>query len=460
MVIKNKQFNFPQIQRFDKENWVHPWQNMVESHDPQRPIIQSAKGIYLYDDNGHELIDAQGGMWCMQIGYGRQEMVEAIAEQALKLPYMSPFSSTSEPSACLAKKLSIISPGDLTHIFFTTGGSTAVDIALRFVSFYNNIKERPYKNQILACSHSYHGSTYLSASVSSRDENDDNLHPKSSNVHFLSLVDSVMYKESGTIEDYCAKKVEDFEKKILEVGASRISAFIAEPIQASGGIIIPPPNYLAQCKELCKKYDIIYISDEVVTGFGRLGHWFASKPVFELEPDIVVCAKGLSSGYLPIGAVMLSEKLIDGLKKSHMKDLTLALGFTYSGHPVCCAAALKNIEIIEREGILEHVQNISIYFQSKLQKLKEHCVVINVSGMGLLASIRCKYPSSRQKDTEYFVKLISEKCKETGVFVRYSSNKLILSPPLVITSNEVDLLVHRLSLGIELAFDEMRKHHV
>ena len=319
----------------------------------------------------------------------------------------------------------------------------------------NNIKNRPNKNQIISRSHSYHGSTFLSAAVSSRDADELYLTPKYPGVHFLSSVDLTEHLSAGTVEQYCTDKLREFEQKIIAIGPENIGAFIAEPVQASGGVIISPPGYLRQCKALCSKYDILYISDEVVTGFGRLGHWFASLPIFDVQPDIMICAKGLSSGYLPIGALLISDRLIDEIESRHISKLKLSQGFTYSGHPVCCAAALKNIEIIEREGLLAHVNNISAHFQSKLRELLNLPAVIEVHGMGLLGAVRCEMPNNQNNPA--FNLLIVAKCRRAGLFVRSLMNQIVLSPPLIITLHEINLLFDRLRLGIEMASDEISK---
>lgn len=450
----------------DNQNWLHPWELMREIGQANRPIITHAEGLYVYDEEGNKLLDCSAGMWCVQIGYGRKEMADAIATQVLRLPYMSPFSLTSEPSARLAKKLAELAPADLNHVFFTTGGSTAVDSALRFVHFYNNILNRPHKKQIITQSHSYHGGTYLCALVTSRGKEESRFDVSSSFVHTLSFI-ATPEQNIGAI---CDEAVLSFKKKILELGPENIGAFIAEPIQASGGVIVPPDDYLRQCWELCRQNDIIYISDEVVTGFGRLGHWFASKSVFDIEPDIITCAKGLSSGYLPIGATLISDKLIKKIGNEHAHDALFSQGFTYSGHPVCCAAALKNIEILEQENLLQKVRDLSPYFLAKLHELRDVPIVSETRGKGFLGAIEFHLDIQLTEDERviryrHLGKSIVLHARNAGLLVRFIDRVVALSPPLTITKEKIDELFASLRVSLYAAMHEMeldlkRDNHV
>lgn len=440
----------------DNQNWLHPWEILGEIGKADRHIITHAEGIYVYDEDGNKLLDCSAGMWCVQIGYGRQEMSDVIAKQVLRLPYMTPFSLTSEPSARLAKKLSELAPADLNHIFFTTCGSTAVDSALRFVHFYNNILGRPYKKHIITQSHSYHGATYLCGMVSSRTSDESWFDVSSSFVHTLSFIENT----DNNISDICDAAVLEFKKKILELGPENIGAFIAEPIQASGGIYVPPSDYLRRCWELCRQNDIIYISDEVVTGFGRLGHWFASKSVFNVEPDIITCAKGLSSGYLPIGAVLISDRLIQKIENKHVHGALFSQGFTYSGHPVSCAAALKNIEILEHENLLQNVLDLSPYFLSKLHELRDLSIVSETRGMGLLGAIEFNFEHELTKDNRELLyrrlgKSIVHHASNAGLLVRFLDSTVALSPPLTITKEQIDYLFVALRESLNVVIRDM-----
>ena len=424
------------IQNWDNSHFVHPWEGVSNLGENQRTIIERGEGVYLFDQDGNKYIDGPGGMWCVQIGYGRAEMAKAISDQVGNLAYFSPFNNTNAVTTKLAYEISKRSPGDLNHIFFTTGGSTAVDTALRFVQFRNNILGNPEKKLTISRKKSYHGSTFLSATVSSRERDKLWLDKANHLVYFLSEVAPSRRPKSQTIEDYLDEKVNELEQSILKIGPQKVASFIAEPIQASGGVLIPPKGYHSQCLEVCRKYDVLYISDEVVTGFGRLGHWFASESEFEIVPDIITCAKGLTSGYLPMGATLISDRLIDELIQIAPNESTFSNGYTYSGHPVSAAAALKNIEIIENEGLLEHVQEISPIFQERLLGLSTLPLVVDTRGMGLVGCIECSRNQNFKDDQELGV-TIDLMCQKKGLLIRPVVNMCILSPPLIITEDQV-----------------------
>ncbi|MGB1752197.1 MAG: aminotransferase class III-fold pyridoxal phosphate-dependent enzyme, partial [Paracoccaceae bacterium] len=319
---------------WDRTHQFHPWASMDDVEGSDYMLVNKGKGIYLWDETGKRFIDGPGGMWCVQIGYGRPEMAEAIAQQVMKLPYSSPWTNTTEPSAVLAKKIADMAPGDLNNVFFTTGGSTAVDTALRTVHFMNNRLGRPDKKIILAREKGYHGSTYLAASVTGKERDKSRFDIEKRLVHFLPDVNPYRRPEGMSVQDWCDAKVSDLEKAIADIGAENIGGFIAEPILCSGGVIVPPTGYHQRTFEICRKHDILYISDEVVTAFGRLGHWFASQDVFGIEPDIITCAKGMTSGYLPLGACIVSDRVMERMVNTNDAALFSA-GYTYSAHPVC-----------------------------------------------------------------------------------------------------------------------------
>ncbi len=447
------------IQGWDNDHFLHPWESMgVEAAD--RVVAAGAEGIHIIDAVGRRYIDGPGGMWCMQIGYGRREMAEAIANQALKLAYHSPWAFASEPSAVLARKLASLTPGDLNSVFFTTGGSSAVDSALRFAQFYNNLRGRPEKKLFLARERGYHGSTYLSASVSGKDRWKNPMDAETRLVRFLPDINPY-HRPAGTTEaDWADQKVADLARLIDAEGAANIAAYIAEPILASGGVIVPPEGYLKRCADLCRANDILYISDEVVTGFGRLGHWFASKDVFGVTPDIITTAKGLTSGYLPLGAMIVSDRLLDDISHEDRAEVMFKNGYTYSGHPVCCAAALKNIEIIEAEGILEHVRQITPHFQTRLHALARHEIVGDTRGMGLLGCVegttRPDLPEAKRHriDVEFGQK-VDDACEARGLIVRPLLNMCVFSPPLIITEPQIDEMFDILDAAISEVQAEM-----
>ena len=428
------------IREYDNKYYMHPWEGMDSFGQADRTISASAEGIYVYDEHGNRLIDGPGGMWCTQIGYGRRDMADAIADQVMRLSYHSPWNTASEPPAVLAKKLADLAPGGLNNVFFTTGGSTAVDTAIRYMHFYNNRLGRPNKKTVISRDKAYHGSTFLSASVTGRDRGKNFLDVDRERVHLLPDVNPLIRPEGMSLDDWCAAKVKDLEDAIIALGPDSVGAFIAEPILASGGVIIPPPGYHKGCLEVCRKYDVLYISDEVVTGFGRLGHWFASKDVFDIEPDMITCAKGLTSGYLPLGACLINDRIVDPISGPDQEGVMFNNGYTYSGHPVACAAALKNIEIMETEKILEHVREISPYFLERLHSLRDEPMVGDTRGIGLVGCVQGKVSGegdSYALDQQFGAK-VDEKCEEMGLIVRPMANMCVFSPPLIITKSQID----------------------
>ncbi len=453
--------NFEQIRSFDNENFVHPWESMKAVGSNTRTFAENAEGIYLYDENGQKLIDGPGGMWCVQIGYGRKEMAEAIAEQVLKMPYYSPWNMSASPSAVLANKLAELAPGDLNHVFFTTCGSTAVDTAIRFVQFYNNVRGFPRKKRIISREKAYHGSTFLSATMSGKARDKDWLDTARELVHFLPDVNPSRRPEGVGLEEFLEAKISDLETAIQTLGAENVGAFIAEPVLASGGVIVPPAGYHQRCLEVCRKHDVLYISDEVVTGFGRLGHWFASKEVFGIEPDLITCAKGLTSGYVPMGACLISDRIFREISGERSQGASFSNGYTYSGHPVAAAAALKNLEIIENEGLLEHVREISPYFQQRLRELRKLPLVGDTRGVGLVGCIEgCivdpDNPDALAMDIAMGSR-IDKHCQALGLIVRPLLNMCVFSPPLIITPEQIDEMFNLLEQGILRATEDLRQ---
>ena len=443
----------------DRRHHVHPFHNFVSYNKNGSLIMDKGQGAYLYDIDGNEYFDAVGGMWCTNIGLGRQEMADAIAEQVTKLAYANPFTDMSnEPAALLAAKLAELAPGDLNHVLFTSGGSTANDTAVRMIQMYQSARGKKKKRHILVRHDAYHGTTYLTTSMSGKaGEKSSEFSFIEDFIHHLSSPN--FYRAPNNMDEaaFCDYLVDEMEQKILALGAANIAAFFAEPILGSGGVIVPPEGYNRRTWELCQKYDILYVADEVVTGFGRLGHWFVSKDMFDVQPDIITCAKGLTSAYLPLGAMIFSDRIYDVLAND--KDRWFTGGFTYSGHPVCCVAALKNIEIMEREKIFEHVRDVGPYFEQQLQTLSDLPIVGDIRGRLLMMSIVNVMDKKTKEFFPYEVnigKRIANNCEAFGLIVRPYVDLNIMSPPLTMTRDDVDYMVPRLRAAIETTIDELR----
>ena len=439
------------LQRLDNRV-VHPWEDIAGRGEHKRLVIERGEGVYVIDSDGNRLLDGPGGMWCVNAGYGRREIVSAMSEQAMQLCYYSPFTNASSTAALLAEKLSEYAPGDLTNIYFTSGGSTAVDGALRFAQFYNNVLGRPNKKKIIARVGGYHGSTFLAASVSGKMSDKTNL-DMADNIILIPAPKPLLRPAGMSLEAFCDEKVADLENAILEAGPENVAAFIAEPILASGGVIIPPDGYQKRCLEICRRHDVLYISDEVVTGFGRLGEMFASEKVFGIVPDMITMAKGLTSGYQPMGGLMISQRLIDDIKASGAASKLFSNGFTYSGHPVAAAAALANIEIFERDNLLQHVREVAPHFIKRLRALEELSVVSEVRAIGLMAGVECTLDAANPDEARdmAFANEVDKHCLRCGLLVRPVYNMCVMSPPLTITLEQIDSLADMLESGLRAA---------
>lgn len=445
------------LHQWDAKHVLHPWENSDYMHDDSRTFIEQGDGIYVTSADGKRLIDGPGGMWCMQVGYGRAEIATAMANQAMQLGYLSAFNNSHSLSAQLAHKIASFTPGDLNTVFFTTGGSTAVDSAIRFIHYRNNVLGKPEKKKIISRQKAYHGSTYLAASVSGKERDKGWMDQASELVHFLPDVTPYNRSADMSMSEFLDAKVADLELAIQQLGAHKVAAFIAEPILASGGVIVPPEGYHQRCLEVCRRYDILYISDEVVTGFGRLGHWFASEEVFGIVPDIITSAKGLTSGYMPMGACMISDRLVQDVIDSG-QGASFSNGFTYSCHPIAAATALANIDIFEQDQLLQHVREVTPHFQQRLHQLQDLPLVGDTRGMGLMGGIEC-VADKHSRNPLQLDKTVGERidahCQSLGLLVRPLINTCVISPPLIINHEQIDNLFDLLTQGIQAASDEL-----
>lgn len=437
---------------WDREHHLHPWAGVEGFGTDEYMRVNTADGIYLWDAEGKRYIDGPGGMWCAQIGYGRKEMADAIAAQVMQMPYASPWSFTTEPASVLARMIAERTPGDLNTVHFTTGGSTAVDTALRTAFFINNRLGRPEKKIVLGRERGYHGSTFLAATVTGKERFKTQFDKAEELVHFLPDVNPYRRPDGMSIANWCDAKVADLQNAIDMIGADRIAAFIAEPILSSGGVIVPPPGYHKRTLDICRANDILYISDEVVTGFGRLGHWFASEAVFDIVPDMITCAKGITSGYLPLGACIISDELMQRAADADGDDVFYN-GYTYSGHPVSCTAAITNIEIMEREDILGHVRKVTPLFQGRMREIKEKFEIVgDARGDGLLGCIECRPDLEKDTYSEKvkFGQKLDDACEEMGLLLRPFGNMAVFSPPLIITEEQIGDMFDIMEKGLEI----------
>ena len=460
-----KTYSAKTLWKMDKDHFIHPYTNYATFKEEGSQIVSKADGMFITDNQQKTYMDAIAGLWCVNIGHSREEMAKTIADQVLNLEYYNPFGHCSnEPGSVLAAKLAELAPGDLNHVFYTCGGSTAVDSAIRLVHYYNNVRGKENKKQIISRNNAYHGSTYVAANLTGIHATKFSFDRIANNwINHVSAAD-MFHRPAGAEKlselEYCQFLVDEFENRIIQLGPDNVAAFIAEPIMGAGGVLVAPTGYHKAMYDICQKYDILYIADEVVTSFGRLGHFFASDAVFDMQPDIIITAKGISSGYIPLGAAILSDRIYEVISKPQCDGGVLSMGFTYTGHPVACAAALKNIEIIEKENLLQHVQNVGPYFQQTLSDLKELDIVADVRGSHLMLGIEfvadnqtmADFPAAAQVGNRVF-----EHCRNLGVIVRPIGNLIVLSPPLIINKEHIKTIKDVLYVSIQNVIADLKQ---
>lgn len=444
----------------DRQHFLHPWTHFTSFKEEGSLIMSEADGVHVYDTEGKKYIDGIGGLWCVNIGYGNEELIDAMADQARRMVYFSPFTDVSNvPAAELASKLSELAPGVLNHVFFSCGGSTANEMAFRLIEYYNGIRGKPNKRHWIARREAYHGGTHITQSMGGKTmDYMPEFSYRADIFHHLTSPNPYRRPAELSTEAFCDQLIEEFSDKVAELGADNVAAFIAEPIMGAGGVVVPPDGYLQRIHMLCKQNDILYISDEVVTAFGRLGHWFASKDVFGIEPDIITCAKGLTSGYVPLGATIYSDAIHDVIFSSDDSRLFTS-GFTYSGHPVACAVALKNLELMERDNLFDHVKEVGAYFFEQLKTLRDLPTVGEVRGshfMVCIENVADKETKELFPDEVNIGKRIANAAEERGVIVRPVAHLNVLSPPLTINREQCDEIVGVLRESILSVVDELR----
>ncbi|MDR5867356.1 aminotransferase [Halomonas koreensis] len=449
------QFDKQEIWQKDRDHFMHPWTDFSTFKETGSMVFHQADGVSLQDADGKRYLDGIGGLWCVNIGYGRDEIAEAVAEQIRDIPYFSTFGHhTTAPAARLAAKLAELAPGDLNHVFYGCGGSVANDTAVRMIHFYFNQLGQPSKKQIISRIDGYHGSTYMAMSITGVEVDHIGFDIDRQLVHHISSPNPYRRPQDQSLEAFCDEKVQELEDKILELGPDNVAAFFAEPIMGAGGVIVPPEGYHRKTLEVCRKYDVLYVSDEVVTAFGRLGHMFASEDEFGIVPDIITCAKGLTSGYLPLGATIFSDRIYEVISKPQADGAIFTHGFTYSGHPVSCAAGLKNIEIMEREGLCAHVEDVGDYFERRLHELEDLEIVGDVRGrkfMMCLENVADKTTKDLIAPEAKVGNRIADECQQRGLIVRPLAHMNILSPTLILSREHVDFVVATLRESIEAA---------
>jgi putrescine aminotransferase len=441
----------------DAAHHIHPFSDTRALNAEGTRIIVKGEGVWLTDSDGHRILDGMAGLWCVNIGHGRHEIADAVQKQMLELSYYNTFFKTSHPPAIeLAALLAEIAPAHMNHVFFTGSGSESNDTILRMARTYWATLGKPDKQVIIARRNAYHGSTVAGASLGGMGP----MHKQGGlpipGIHHIAQ--PYWFDEGGEMspEDFGVWAAQELERAIDAIGEDKVAAFIAEPIQGAGGVIIPPATYWPEIKRICSEREILLVTDEVITGFGRLGSWFGADH-FGVEADLMPIAKGLSSGYLPIGGVMVSDKVYDVL----LDTGDFNHGYTYSAHPVACAAAIANLKVIRDEKLVERVANdIGPYLQSRWTALADHPLVGEARMVGLMGALELvpAKPSRRRFEGDGKIGLM---CRDfsfrNGLVMRAVRDSMIIAPPLVISHAEADELVRLARKTLDMTWDELKR---
>ena len=443
-------------QRADAAHFLHPFTDSKALAKKGTRVIVRGEGIYIYDVDGNRILDGMSGLWCVNIGYGRRELVDAAAAQMAELPFYNSFFQCAHPPAIrLAELLAEVTPAHLEHVFLTGSGSESNDTVLRMVRHYWTLRGEPQRSVVISRQNAYHGSTMGGASLGGMAY----MHKQGGlpipGIEHIPQPYYFDYRGNLSAEEFGVERARELERRIESVGPDKVAAFIGEPIQGAGGVIIPPASYWPEIRRICEKYGILLIVDEVITGFGRTGHWFASE-YYGLEPDFLVMAKGMSSGYLPIGGVMVADRvaevLINGGDFNH--------GFTYSGHPTCAAVAARNIELLRDERVVDHVRDVAApYLAERWASLADHPLVGETRALGLLAAIELvadKGTKARWQPAGHAGELCRDLAVRNGLVMRHVNESMIIAPPLVITREQIDELVEKARRTLDGALAALR----
>jgi putrescine aminotransferase len=444
-------------QALDAAHYLHPFTDHAALHRKGTRVITRASGVYLYDSEGREILDGMSGLWCVNLGYGRAELAEAAYRQMQELPYYNSFFQAAHPPAIeLARMLVEVTPPQFNHVFFAGSGSEANDTVVRTVRRHWDVLGQPQRTVIISRVNAYHGSTIAGASLGGMAP----MHaqgglPIPGIVH---IRQPYWFGEGGDLspEEFGLQAARALEEKILEIGPERVAAFIGEPIQGAGGVVIPPSTYWPEIQRIVDRYGILLVADEVICGFGRTGEWFGSQ-YYGIRPDLMPIAKGMSSGYLPIGGVMVGDRVAATLIE---RGGEFHHGFTYSGHPVACAVACATVKILRDEGIVERVKDdIGPYLRRRWAELAEHPLVGEARSVGLIGALELVSDKARRKtfpNPGEVGTVCRDLCIEHGLVMRAVRDTMIIAPPLIISHQQVDELIVRARRALDATMARAR----
>jgi putrescine aminotransferase len=453
-------YSLKQLQAIDAAHHLHPFTDHKDLRDAGSRMITRADGPFIYDSEGNELLDGMAGLWCVNVGYGRTELAEAAYEQMKELPYYNSFFRCSTPTpVLLAKKIAELAPKSVNQVFYGSSGSESNDTAVRLVRYFWQLEGKPAKNRIISRNSAYHGSTIAGASLGGMTGMHKQLGGAVPNiVHVMMPYAYELALPGESDHDFGLRAAKAIEDAILEAGADTVAAFIGEPVMGAGGVKIPPASYWPEVQRICRKYDVLLMLDEVITGYGRTGNWFAAQ-TYGIEPDTITTAKALTSGYQPLSALLVGDRVASTLVE---KGGEFYHGYTYSGHPVACAVALKNLEIIEKEGLVERVRtDTGPYFAKALrERIAPHPLVGETRTIGLMGAIEIvkdKATKQRFDPPGTAPVVIRDHCIANGMMLRATGDTMIMSPPLIWTRDTIDMACERILKGLDLAEKELRQ---
>jgi 4-aminobutyrate--pyruvate transaminase len=446
----------------DIESIIHPMTNLVTHRTAGPLVLDRAEGVFVYDQRGKRYLEGLAGLWCTALGYGNQELVETAREQMSKLSFTHLFGGRShEPAIALAEKIREIAPCPTSKVFFTSSGSEANDSQIKLAWYANNGRGKPKKKKIISRMRAYHGTTIASASLTGLPIYHADFDLPIAGILHTDCPHHWKFGQPGeSEEDFASRCAASLEALILQEGPDTVAAFIAEPVMGAGGVIVPPRTYFPKMQAVLSKYDIAFIADEVICGFGRTGNRWGSETL-DAHPTTVSMAKAITSAYVPLGAITVPEETYEALMEESKKQGIFAHGFTYSGHPLACAVALKTLEIYERIDLVGHVRRVSPRFQARLKTLGDHPLVGEARGLGLIGALEL----AKNKSTKTLFEpkqgvgaKVSMFAQEEGLIVRaVAGDSVCVCPPLVIKEGEIDLLFDMLGKALDKAHEWARR---
>ena len=429
-------------QDLDRQHYLHPFTDHKALGAARSRIITRADGVYIYDADGRRILDGMSGLWCVNAGYGRAELVDAAAGQLAELPYYNSFfQCASPPPIELARRLTAVTQPQFNRVFYTGSGSEAIDTVIRIIRRYWELRGEPQRSTIIARVNAYHGSTIAGTSLGGMKAQRAQGGPLVPGMEHIEQPYWFGSDRELAPEEFGLQAARLLEARIDRLGGDKVAAFIGEPIQGAGGVVIPPETYWPEIARICRERDILLVTDEVICGFGRLGAWFGADH-YGIEPDLMTFAKGVTSGYLPLGGVMVSDRVADVLID---KGGEFFHGYTYSGHPACCAVAIANLDVLEREGLIERVrEDIGPYLQARWATLAEHPLVGETRMVGLMGALELV---ANDRTLERFDEDLRAGtiCRDTsvdnGLVMRAVGDTMVVAPPLILTREQADELV-------------------